>query len=431
MTKQTGRFVSLSRENELIGRLFEMGFESQLHEITHRLPPTRQSLLFSATLPTTVAEFAQASLNNPALIRLDADFNLSPDLTLSFYLVKPSDKDAVLMIALQSLLRSEPTGTKQRQGQAIVFCATKHHVEYLTTLISGAGYTTSSVFGSLDQIARQQQLHRFRDGESQVLVVTDVAARGLDIPVMDNVINYDYPPNARLFIHRVGRTARAGQKGRAVSLVVKDDVPYLCDLEDVVGLNITDPNNPLLGSVPRALVDDTRQSLRGMEQDDGQAMAALREVMRKGQGMYERSRTKASGRAYRKAKDVIQVSMGDSPEHMHPDFKSYAVVGHSDLVSSLERFRPAETVMEMGNKGKSIVGLMSERRKVMARKRKVPPTASEKQITEEPPASTLNTVSYMLPSYVLIIQASLPVKDFRDPSFFLQHERSHHDRDKG
>jgi len=132
-----------------------------------------------------------------------------------------------------------------------------------------------------------------------------------------------------------------------------------------------------------------------MEQDDGQAMAALREVMRKGQGMYERSRTKASGRAYRKAKDVIQVSMGDSPEHMHPDFKSHSVVGHSDLVSSLERFRPAETVMEMGNKGKSIVGLMSERRKVMERKRKVPPTASEKQITEDLPESKSNTVSYI------------------------------------
>jgi ATP-dependent RNA helicase DDX54/DBP10 len=391
--------VSFCFANVLTDRLFEMGFESQLHEITHRLPPTRQSLLFSATLPTTVAEFAQASLNNPALIRLDADFNLSPDLTLSFYLVKPSDKDAVLMIALQTLLRSEVANHKQRQGQAIVFCATKHHVEYLTTLISGAGYTTSSVFGSLDQIARQQQLHRFRDGESQVLVVTDVAARGLDIPVMDNVINYDYPPNARLFIHRVGRTARAGQKGRAVSLVVKDDIPYLCDLQDVVGLDITNPSSALLGSVPRALVDDTRQSLRGMEQDDGQAMAALREVMRKGQGMYERSRTKASGRGYRQAKEVVQMRMGDSPEHMHPDFQSYSVLGHSDLVSSLERFRPAETVMEMGNKGKtSIVGLMSDRRKVMERKRKIATTASESHTIEEVPVSTASVVSQTMMS---------------------------------
>jgi ATP-dependent RNA helicase DDX54/DBP10 len=421
-------------DRKLTFRLFEMGFESQLHEITHRLPPTRQSLLFSATLPTTVAEFAQASLNNPALIRLDADFNLSPDLTLAFYLVKPSDKDAVLMITLQTLLRIPASSAKQRPGQAIVFCATKHHVEYLNTLIAGAGYTTSSVFGSLDQTARQQQLHRFRDGESQVLVVTDVAARGLDIPVMDNVINYDYPPNARLFIHRVGRTARAGQKGRAVSLVVKDDVPYVCDLEDVVGLDITDPNNTLLGSVPRALVDDTRQSLKGLEQDDGQALSALREVMRKGQGMYERSRTKASGRGYRKAKEVIQSRMGDAPMHMHPDFKDHTVVGHSELVSSLERFRPTETVMEMGNKGKaSIVGLMSDRRKVMEKKRKPPPTETDQQGPQEMPElpSIVSIMSMDGVTCELIVQATHTQKDFRDPSFYLQHERSHHDRDKG
>jgi ATP-dependent RNA helicase DDX54/DBP10 len=145
-----------------------------------------------------------------------------------------------------------------------------------------------------------------------------------------------------------------------------------------------------------------------MEQDDGQAMAALREVMRKGQGMYERSRTKASGRAYRKAKEVIQVSMGDSPEHMHPDFDSYSVVGHSDLVSSLERFRPAETVMEMGNKGKAIVGLMSERRKVMERKRKAPSASSELQTTEETPVQTAVTVSRSCHHRSLLSSRNIP-----------------------
>jgi ATP-dependent RNA helicase DDX54/DBP10 len=175
---------------------------------------------------------------------------------------------------------------------------------------------------------------------------------------------------------------------------VKDDIPYVCDLEDVVGLDITDSKNSLLGTVPRSLVDDTRQSLKGLEQDDGQVMVALREVMRKGQGMYERSRTKASGRGYRKAKEVIQARSGDSQDLIHPDFQSSTMIGHSELVSSLERFRPAETVMEMGNKGKSsIVGIMSQRRRVMAKKRKAPSTPSDEHLVPEGPEAVPAIVS--------------------------------------
>jgi ATP-dependent RNA helicase DDX54/DBP10 len=126
-------------------------------------------------------------------------------------------------------------------------------------------------------------------------------------------------------------------------------------------------------------------------------MAALREVMRKGQGMYERSRSKASGRGYRKAKEVAQLQMGDSPEYMHPDFKSHSIVGHSELVASLERFRPAETVMEIGNKGKaSIVGLMSQRRRVMEKKRKAPPTSGETESAQAVSETSPSQVSLTL-----------------------------------
>lgn len=347
-----------------------MGFESQLNEITARLPPTRQSLLFSATLPTNVAEFAQASLNNPNLIRLDAENSISPDLTLGFYLVKPTDKDAVLLIALRRLLRETPA-TPARKRQAIVFAATKHHVEYLTVLLSASGFATSSVFGSLDQVARQRQLKSFREGDSEVLVVTDVAARGLDIPIMDNVINYDHPPSSRLFIHRVGRTARAGQKGRAISLVTRDDLPYLCDLQTVVGIDIQHADPQKLGAVPRSLIDDSNHSLRGLEHEEARVLPALREVMRKGQGMYERSRPKASPRGYRLAKMIDIAATTDRPTGVHPDFDEdlVAQAAQANLLQSLSDFRPNETIIEIGRRGKSSHGdLMKQRRLVLEKK---------------------------------------------------------------
>lgn len=348
-----------------------MGFESQLNEITVRLPPTRQSLLFSATLPTNVAEFAKASLSNPTLVRLDADSNISPDLTLSFYAIKPADKDAALVVTLRNLLRSGSRNTSDRPNQAIVFCATKHHVEYLTSLVTAAGYSASSVFGSLDQVARQRQLRAFRNAETEVLVVTDVAARGLDIPVMDNVINYDHPPNSRLFIHRVGRTARAGQKGRAISLITKEDFPYVCDLEAVVGIDIRQADPQVLGTVPRELLDDAHHSLKGLEHEEARTLPALREVMRKGQGMYMRSRSKASVSGYRNAKSLDVSTSTDQQASIHPDFSSDALPRDTptDLLNSLANFRPTETVMELGNRGKSsTAALMNERRRVLQKK---------------------------------------------------------------
>ncbi|BEI82928.1 hypothetical protein CcaverHIS002_0307960 [Cutaneotrichosporon cavernicola] len=175
-------------------RLFEMGFEVQLREILHRLPTTRHNLLFSATLPTTLAEFAKAGLNNPAFIRLDTEHRISPDLELAFLSVKPDEKEAALLVLLREVIHIPVASTATDDSpRAIIFASTKHHVEYISTLLKAANYRTSYIYGSLDQVARQQQLRHFRDGKSEVLVVTDVAARGLDIPAMGHVINFDFP----------------------------------------------------------------------------------------------------------------------------------------------------------------------------------------------------------------------------------------------
>ena len=219
-------------------RLFEMGFETALTEIVHKLPPSRQTLLFSATLPKSLVEFAKAGLQNPKLVRLDAESKISSDLKMAFFSVKQAEKDACLLLLLRDVIGvpfgspkskdNESSTDKKGKGkgklrhsevvtaphQTLVFAATKHHVEYLTNLLTTAGYAVSHIYGSLDQTARTQQMDQFRRGYTSVLVVTDVAARGIDIPVLENVVNYDFPQGARVFVHRVGRTARAGRQGR-------------------------------------------------------------------------------------------------------------------------------------------------------------------------------------------------------------------------
>ena len=243
-------------------RLFEMGFAAQLREIVHSLPSTRQTLLFSATLPKSLVEFARAGLQDPKLVRLDADSKISPGLETAFFTVKRGEKEGALLHVLQDVIKiphSLPTSRERTQDDGkksnkkrkhgahlpangapspystIVFAATKHHVDYLATLLKSFGYATSFVYGSLDQTARKLQVQDFRTGSTNILVVTDVAARGLDIPVLTNVINYDFPTQPKVFVHRVGRTARAGNSGWSYSLVTAQDMPYLLDLQLFLG----------------------------------------------------------------------------------------------------------------------------------------------------------------------------------------------------
>ena len=154
---------------------------------------------------------------------------ISADLQMSFLSVKQADKEAALLCLLRDVIRvpthidnnssERPNKRRKRHDaarelapyQTLIFAATKHHVEYLTMFLQDAGYTVSQIYSSLDQLNRQMQLENFVKGITNLLVVTDLAARGIDIPLLANVVNYDFPVGPKSFIHRVGRTARAGQ----------------------------------------------------------------------------------------------------------------------------------------------------------------------------------------------------------------------------
>jgi len=398
-------------------RLFEMGFETALTDIIHRLPPSRQTLLFSATLPKSLVDFAKAGLQNPKLVRLDAESKISADLRMAFFSVKQDEKDACLLVLLRDIIRV-PLGVnashdqererggeaknKKRVGQdqftaphqTLVFAATKHHVEYLTTLLTAAGYAVSHIYGQLDHSARIQQMDQFRCGRTDVLVVTDVAARGIDIPVLANVVNYDFPQGARVFVHRVGRTARAGRSGWAWSFVSQTELPYLVELQLFLGRPLTRDapdgeasyaENLVIGAFLREVLDDEVAYIRALGTEH-HALSTLRNVMRKGQGLYERSRGRASPAGYTRAKEMSReparwglVAAGASAG-IHPvlRLKGHAVEENAvvederrrALLAAVDSFRPIETALEIGSRGKNgNADLMKERRKALTKAR--------------------------------------------------------------
>ncbi|KAI9197350.1 uncharacterized protein BJ171DRAFT_222961, partial [Polychytrium aggregatum] len=353
-------------------RLFEMGFAEQLHEIMHQLPESRQTLLFSATLPRLLVDFAKAGLTEPVLIRLDADTKISRDLELLFLSIKGEDKDAALLYTLEKLI------TKGQQ--TIIFVATKHLVEYLHELLLVAGIDNTYIYGSLDQMARKINLLKFRNGQSKIMIVTDVAARGIDVPLLDNVINYDFPPAPKIFVHRVGRTARAGRRGTAYSLVSNDELPFLLDLQLFTGRPLIfgtafeeSPANPsppepdftseiIYGGIPQAELDLSREQALHMVKENI-TLSTLQHTARNGYKLYYKTRPLASKESYARAKDVIKANIG-----MHPvlaDKIDPAEQQRATMLASLLSFRPPETVFEVTKKGtkSSEAILMAQRRK--------------------------------------------------------------------
>jgi ATP-dependent RNA helicase DDX54/DBP10 len=416
-----GRFLHLQVEMSLdlssiryvvfdeADRLFEMGFAAQLGEILHALPTSRQTLLFSATLPKSLVEFARAGLQEPSLVRLDAESKVSPDLESAFFSVKSAEKEGALLHILNDLIKM-PTGTpdgakkaaekidkKRKRGadgpgpkvkptehSTIIFVATKHHVEYVATLLRLSGFAVSHAYGSLDQTARKMQVEDFRTGMTNILVVTDVAARGIDIPVLANVINYDFPPQPKIFVHRVGRTARAGQRGWSYSLVRDTDAPYLLDLQLFLGRKLLlgrdsgeTPNytrDVIVGALLRDKLENTTEWISKLvsENDD---LSALRTVAAKGEKLYIKTRNSASSESAKRAKEVV-ASKGWSQLHSLFNNESNNVEqARIDMLARISGFRPQETVFEIGTKGKAgqseAAEMMRQRReKIIPRRQK-------------------------------------------------------------
>jgi ATP-dependent RNA helicase RhlE len=205
-------------------RMLDMGFLPALRRIVASVPRSRQTLLFSATLPKAVVELAAAFTRNPAYVDVSDGQAVASNVTHHLQTVAVDRKRA----ALTHLL------TQEAANQALVFCKTKRGSDRVGEHLERAGIRTAVIHGNKSQGARTRALGDFKAGRVNVLVATDLAARGLDIAQLPLVVNYDLPLVAEDYIHRVGRTGRAGRSGRAVSLVSASDARLLRDIEKLL-----------------------------------------------------------------------------------------------------------------------------------------------------------------------------------------------------
>ncbi|MDC9701252.1 MAG: DEAD/DEAH box helicase [Alphaproteobacteria bacterium] len=193
-------------------RMLDMGFSIQIETVMKYMSAKRQTLLFSATLPKNIVRIAEKYLNEPVRIALNTALVPAENIKQDILLISEADKYSNFLSQLN-----------ERQGSVIVFVKTKYGTEKMATKLSKEGHSTNALHGNLRQNKRDRVISAFRDKKYRILVATDVAARGLDIPHIEHVINYDLPQCAEDYIHRIGRTARAGAEGAALTLVTPAD----------------------------------------------------------------------------------------------------------------------------------------------------------------------------------------------------------------
>lgn len=531
-----GRFLHLKVEMNLslksieyavfdeADRLFEMGFEEQLNQLLAALPPVRQTLLFSATLPSLLVDFAKAGLTNPVLVRLDSESKISDELEMLFISTKNEEREANLLYLLQEVikiplateedkkkykdanmqkndsdsesdndvghdktkgkmkkrkgfrkLRLPPANQLPSEKSTVIFAPTRHHVEYISQLLKDCGYLISYIYGTLDQHARKSQLYNFRCGLTSILVVTDVAARGVDIPLLANVINYSLPASSKIFIHRVGRTARAGNRGWAYSIVSESELPYLLDLELFLGKKIllasmyealenilrkkwvasgneefkfvppsvSYTDRIILGSCPRLEMEtfaDLFQNLLTNSFD----MQQMKAVAKKAEKLYFRTRTPASAESIKRSKELIASGWDDQNIKFGKNVEKEKL----DFLAKLHDRRHKESVFEMTkNPDDEMAMLMHRRRRQIApiqRKAKKRRELLEKEryagLTHSLEDEILNGTSQVELGYTVSedvlknfedaddllenqenSQKRNSRKSFRDPNFFLSH----------
>ncbi|SER38958.1 ATP-dependent RNA helicase RhlE [Faunimonas pinastri] len=232
-----GRVVDLMSTRDLVlnqvthfvldeaDRMLDLGFIKDIRRVVSALPQQRQSLLFSATMPDDVSGLAHSILNEPQRVEIARQGATPAEIDQRVYFLGAAEKRTMLVDLLQ-----DPSITR-----AIVFTRTKHGANKVTEFLNKAGYDADALHGNKSQAARQKALDRFRSGDSRLLVATDIAARGIDVSEISHVFNFEMPNLAETYVHRIGRTARAGASGIAIAFCEPNETSYLRDIERLIG----------------------------------------------------------------------------------------------------------------------------------------------------------------------------------------------------
>jgi ATP-dependent RNA helicase DDX54/DBP10 len=253
-----------------VDKIFELNFEEQIKVILKNCPPSKQVLMFSATIPLQLSNFMKVGMREYKLIDIPEESKIPEKLKINLIYSRTEDKK----YALISLLKNQSKRVIDIYNeQTLIFVATKYHCEYLHEFLKLWNIKTLYIYGQMDQELRNQNLLKFRKKNVNTLIVTDVAARGLDIPMLDNVINYEFPDSSKLFIHRIGRTARVGKEGRVFNLASPNDLAYFFDIKVILGKKlivnkenskdikdeIKDCSVISFGTVPEAVISSVKE----------------------------------------------------------------------------------------------------------------------------------------------------------------------------
>ncbi len=238
------RFLVLDEADQML----DIGFIHALRKISGMLPSTRQTMLFSATMPKQMEEIAASYLTHPKRVQVSPPGKAADKVTQEVHFIAKAEKPSLLIELLD----------KHREERALVFGRTKHGSDKLARKLETAGYAVATIHGNKSQGQRDRALKSFRDGQVKVLVATDVAARGLDIPDVKHVYNFELPNVPDNYVHRIGRTARAGKDGAAIAFCAPDEMGELKDIQKTMGISI-----PVASGRPWEVLPDPKSEAKG------------------------------------------------------------------------------------------------------------------------------------------------------------------------
>jgi ATP-dependent RNA helicase DeaD len=242
--------------------MFDMGFRDDIELVMNTLPKERQTIFFSATMPDEIRQFAKKFQKDPQYIKVVHKELTVPKVEQSYYEVRSQMKTEILS-RLIDIYNPKLT---------LVFCNTKKKVDELTTELQSRGYLADGLHGDLKQNQRDMVMNKFRKSTIDILVATDVAARGLDVDDIDLVVNYDLPQDEENYVHRIGRTARAGRSGRAFSFVSGREIYKLKDIQKYTKTNIERREIPTLKDIQakytESVQDKIKQEIEAIEEND-------------------------------------------------------------------------------------------------------------------------------------------------------------------
>lgn len=312
--------------------LFEMGFASQIREILKKVSQKRQTILLSATIPAELSMFASSGLKDFALIKIDSEFKLPDKAVMHFLMCRTEQKTSLLIYTLQHLVKE---GEK-----SIIFVSSRYWGDYLDALLPSFNITSVSINGKMHQLDRSERMGKFNRKEAMALIVTDLGARGLDLPYVKNVINFDFPQNAKLFIHRCGRTARADRTGTIFSFFTPNEKMYLGQLKSNVERSfetkreggVFNYNHIYYGKAPDNIIFSGMECIEQALKDD-QELKDLHTSAVNSTEKFEKTRQKAD------AKSKAELAAFDF-EAYHPLFENLFDRSTADFIQKMKQYKP-------------------------------------------------------------------------------------------